>query len=219
MDLYFQCSVNFGLEIVDIYLYASPIVLCLFISCYNVNLFNNIIICRYNKMIYTSNISLEGSNMLFYSLTSAEPWGKRWGFQHLPWGPADVNASENCVWSLLLHKNILTCNIFRKLWRNCVGKFVFSVGRNPQKGTLTTHILKTTLPGHRLKTWWCHVSTFATVHVTGADVTFYDGPGTLTFKTANPCINSTWIALLIHGFVPVKTWLLITCGTAVCAII
>ena len=28
-------------------------------------------------------------------------------------------------------------------------------------------------------------------------------------KTAKPCINSTWIALLIHGFVLVKTWLLI----------
>ena len=28
------------------------------------------------------------------------------------------------------------------------------------------------------------------------------------------CINSAWIALLIHGFSPVNAWLLITCHTA-----
>ena len=34
-----------------------------------------------------------------------------------------------------------------------------------------------------------------------------------------PCINSTLIAWLIHGFLPVKTWLLIACNTAFNAII
>ena len=38
---------------------------------------------------------------------------------------------------------------------------------------------------------------------------FYDGPVMLIRKTAKPCINSTLIALLIHGFVLVKTWLLV----------
>ena len=33
-------------------------------------------------------------------------------------------------------------------------------------------------------------------------------------KTAKPCINITWNALLIREFVPVKTWLLIACDTA-----
>ena len=38
-------------------------------------------------------------------------------------------------------------------------------------------------------------------------------------KTAKPCINSMWIALLIHGFVLIKTWLLIVCDTAFYTII
>ena len=49
-------------------------------------------------------------------------------------------------------------------------------------------------------------------------VSFCDGPGMLICKTAKPCINSMWIALLIHGFVPVKTWLLIAWDTAIYAI-
>ena len=53
-----------------------------------------------------------------------------------------------------------------------------------------------------------------TMHVTDDDVSFCDGPGMLIRKNAKPYINSTWIALLIHGFVPVKTWLLIACDTA-----
>ena len=57
------------------------------------------------------------------------------------------------------------------------------------------------------------------MHITVADVTFCNGPGTLTFKTAKQAYNSTWIALLKHGFVPVKTWLLIPCGTGFYAII
>ena len=45
----------------------------------------------------------------------------------------------------------------------------------------------------------------ATVYFTDDDVSFYDGPGMLISKTGKPCINNTWIALLIHGFVLVKT--------------
>ena len=37
-------------------------------------------------------------------------------------------------------------------------------------------------------------------------------------KVQKPCINRTWIAWLIHGFLPVKTWLLIACDTAFYAI-
>ena len=54
----------------------------------------------------------------------------------------------------------------------------------------------------------------ATVQFTDDDVSFYDGPGMLIRKTAKPCMNSTWIALLINGFVLVKTWLLIARDTA-----
>ena len=44
-------------------------------------------------------------------------------------------------------------------------------------------------------------------------------PGIGVNKVAKPCINSTWIALLINRFLSVKTWLLITCGTSIYAII
>ena len=40
------------------------------------------------------------------------------------------------------------------------------------------------------------VFSFATVHVTDADVTFCDSPGMLTVKAAKQVHNSTWITLL-----------------------
>ena len=79
-------------------------------------------------------------------------------------------------------------------------------------------ILWRPLPGQTIASFWRHDITFVTVHVTDDDVRFCDGPGMLIFKTTKPCINSKWIALLIHGFVLIKTWLLITCGTAFYAI-
>ena len=55
------------------------------------------------------------------------------------------------------------------------------------------------------------------------DVSFCDGPRMLIYRTAKPSFISTLIALLIHGlihgFVPVKTWLLIACDIAFYAII
>ena len=46
----------------------------------------------------------------------------------------------------------------------------------------------------------------ATVYFTDDDVSFYDSPEMLIRKTAKLCIDSTWIALLIDGFVLVQTW-------------
>ena len=57
------------------------------------------------------------------------------------------------------------------------------------------------------------------MRVTDDDVSFCDGPGMFKCKTAKACINSTRIVLLIYGFVPDKTLLLIACNTAVYAII
>ena len=62
------------------------------------------------------------------------------------------------------------------------------------------------------------VNVIATVHFADDDVSFYDGPGMLICKTTKPCINNTWIVLLIHGFVLVKTWLSIAWDTAFYAI-
>ena len=66
-----------------------------------------------------------------------------------------------------------------------------------------------------------HEIAFATVPVTDDDISFCDGPRMLFHKIAKLCINSTWIALLIHvhRLVPIKTWLLIACDTAFYAII
>ena len=75
--------------------------------------------------------------------------------------------------------------------------------------TFTACVLKTPLPGQIPTSCWRHVFTFATVHATDADVTFHDGPWMRTVKAAKQVYNSTWIALLKHGFVLVKTWLLI----------
>ena len=77
--------------------------------------------------------------------------------------------------------------------------------------TFTACVLKTPLPGQIPTSYWCHAFTFNTVHDT--DVTFYDGPGMHTVKAAKQIYNSTWIALLKHGLVLVKTWLLIACST------
>ena len=106
-----------------------------------------------------------------------------------------------------------------KTWRKYLEKFFFPVPIMARKATLPANVFKTPLPGQRLTSCWRHEITFATVHVTGDDISFCDGPGMLIPKTAKPCINSTWIALLIHGFVPVKTSLLIACDTALYAII
>ena len=86
-------------------------------------------------------------------------------------------------------------------------------------GTFTACVLKTPIPGQIPTSCWRHSFTFATVHASDADFTFYDGPGIHTVKAAKHVYNSTWIALLIHGFVMVNTWLLLACGTGFYAII
>ena len=85
-------------------------------------------------------------------------------------------------------------------------------------GKFIACVLKTPLPGQIPTSCWRHVFTFATVHATDADVTFYDGPRMHTVKAATQAYNSTWIALLKHGLVLVKTCLLIACDTCFYAI-
>ena len=62
---------------------------------------------------------------------------------------------------------------------------------------VTRDVLKTPLSGHRLTSSWRHEITFATVHVTDADVSFFDGPG----LTAKSCINSSLLGKDINGSV------------------
>ena len=140
------------------------------------------------------------------------------GFFLFPRDRANVNALENHVWSLLLHKNKLRYMKIRNLWRKWTRKSILSAAKSGN-GTFTACVLKMSLPGQIPTSCWRHGFTFATVHATDADVTFYDGPGMHTVKAAKQVYNSSWIALLKHGFVLVKTWLLITCGTGFYAII
>ena len=76
-----------------------------------------------------------------------------------------------------------------------------------RKSTLPANVLKTPLPGQRYTSLLlCTLLMMTSV--------FMMAPEMLIHKIAKPCINSTWIALLIHGFELVKTWLLIECNTA-----
>ena len=67
------------------------------------------------------------------------------------------------------------------------------------KGTLPANILKIPLPGQMITSFWRHEITLASVHFTDDSIKFCDGLRMIIHKTAKPCINSTWIALLIHG--------------------
>ena len=131
-----------------------------------------------------------------------KPEPERWGFQHLTRGPADVNVSEKHVWSLLLHKTFFSLETFGKLLQKVLFTYTYSGGE--KHGTCE----RFENAASRAKT-----NIIATVHFTDNDVSFYNGTGMLIRKTAKPCIKSTRIALLIHGFVLVKTWLLIACNT------
>ena len=125
-------------------------------------------------------------------------------------GPADVNVSEDHVWLLLLHKNILSLEIVEEN----ASKSLLMV----RKGTLHVNVLRTPLQMITVLTlsnYVCYCALYWCWHL------FCDGPGKLKRKTAKPCIYCTWIALLMYKLVrvTVKIWLLITSDTVFNAII
>ena len=134
-----------------------------------------------------------------------KPEPERWGFQHHPRGQADVIVSEKHVWSLLLHKTFFSLENFGESFH----KALFTCTYNGAENTLPANVLKTP----------AKFNVIATVHFTDDDVSFNDDFGMLIRKTAKLGINSMWLALLIHGFVLVKTWLLIAYDTDFYAII
>ena len=121
------------------------------------------------------------------------------------------------IWSLLLHENTGRCTKTRHLWKKWTVNLYCLWLKTRGNGTFTVCVF---WKRHFQGKYQRHVFTFATLHASDADVT-YDGPGmhTITCKAAKQVYNSTWIALLKHGFVLVKTWLLIACGTGFYAII
>ena len=172
--------------------------------------------------------------MIFYALTSAGPLRrcflgkgfntyrgaqqKRRGFQHLLRGPADLLGPSGGVETLnyqgaqqiLMYQKSMTDRYYciklffrSKTLEKLTQKVLFTCTYNGTQKHVTCEHFENA--ASRAKT-----NVIATVHFTNDDVSFYDGPGMLIRKTAKPCVNSTWI----HGFVPVKTWLLIACDTA-----
>ena len=141
-------------------------------------------------------------------------------FKLFPKDRANVNALENHAWSLLLHKNKLRYMKIRNLWRKWTRKSILSAAKRPRKwhvhcvcfenatSRANTNVMLTSCfyVCYRARYWrWRH---------------FLWRPwNAYTVKAAKQVYNSTWIALLKHGFVLVKTWLLIACGTGFYAII
>ena len=162
---------------------------------------------------------LDGSNMIFYALTSAGHRGRCWKARVStpPERPSRCYCiRKSCLIAIVALKHFFST---RKLWRKCFEKFFFIVPIMARKSTLPANVLKTPLPGQIITSRWRREIKFATVHAIYEYVRFCNGTGLLMRKTTKPCINSTWIALFkIHGFVPFKTWLLIACDTAFYAI-
>ena len=147
---------------------------------------------------------IEGSNLFFYASTSAGPRGWWWnpslkgeGFYD-PRGLADVSVSENHVWSLLLHKvHFVTW----KLWKtplkssflhyyNGAQKHAGFVGFENACSRVKNYVILTSLNYvhfYARYCWWRQLLWRPRMRIC---------------KVQKPCINSTWIAWLIHGFCP-----------------
>ena len=137
-----------------------------------------------------------------------KPEHERRRFQDFPRGQADVNVLENMFVRRYCIKTFCRSKTLEKFLRAVFFFFFFFFFFCAYSG-LHANVLKTQLSWQILTSSWRHEITIASVHVTDDDVSFCDGPIMLIRKTAKP-----WMSLLIHGFVPVKTRLLITCDTA-----
>ena len=75
-----------------------------------------------------------------------KPEPERRGFQHLPWGPADVNVSEKHVWSLLLHKTFFCLKTLEIASKSSF----YLIPIMARKSMLPAKVSKMPLPGKRL---------------------------------------------------------------------
>ena len=122
-----------------------------------------------------------------------------------------ISITEKHVWSLLLHKNTLS---LENVGENASKSSFFLYLQWRWKAVTCEHFEN---PASRAKTNVILTSQnyvrYCAYHWLWCQFLWM-----LIRKTAKPCINSTSIALVIHGFVPVKTWLLIACDTVFYAI-
>ena len=128
-----------------------------------------------------------------------------------PRGLANVSVSENNVWSLLLHKVILSLKNFGKTLQ----KVHFCITKMARKricrfwnacSRAKTYVILTSLNYLHFYASYCWSHQFLW------------RPRMSICKVQKLCINSAWIAWLIYAFLPVKTWLFIVCNTAFYAI-
>ena len=154
--------------------------------------------------------------MIFYALTSAGPRGSCGNASLKGEG---FNTTRGAQQMLMYQNSMSDCyycikHFFRlKTLEKLLQKVLFTCTYNGQKSMLPWNVLKMLLPGQRLTSLLLNTLLMMTS-------VFMTAPECFNIrKTANPCINSMWIALLIHGLVLVKTWLLIACDTAFYGII
>ena len=84
--------------------------------------------------------------------------GRRLRLLTLPEGPANVNALESHVWSLLLHRNTVRCSKTRSFEENEPINLFFLWLKARLNGTFSVCILKMPLPGQILTS--CMTSRF-----------------------------------------------------------
>ena len=144
-------------------------------------------------------------NICWAPREALKPESERRVFQLLFSGQANVNVSENHVWSLLLHRNIFSLDNFGDSEYASIFFLYLQWHANARYlGTASraqTNVLVTSLfyACYRARYWcWRHLLRW---------------PRNTYFKTAKQGYDSAWIALLKYGFAPVKTWLLIASGT------
>ena len=151
-------------------------------------------------------------------MLKSEP--ERQGFQHLPRGPADVsgsgfNTSLGAQQMLMYQKSMFDCYyciktffFARKTLNKLLQKVLFTCIIMAQKSILLANIFKMSLPGQ-----WLTSSLLCTLLMMTS--VFMMAPECLFIKPQSCALTD----LLIHGFVLVKTWLLIACNTPFYAII
>ena len=133
-------------------------------------------------------------------------------------GTSKCKCIESYAWSLLLHKNILSCKNIRKCWRKCFEKNLSSSRHYATKCQVICVYFENAVSrtnDNIILTSWNYVCYHARYWYC---IRFCDRLGMLISKTAWQIYNSMWIALLKQGFLPFNSWLLIAPGTGFYAI-
>ena len=151
--------------------------------------------------------------MIFYALTSAGPRARCWNPSlkgesfNTSWGAQQMQMYQKSMFDrYYCKKTFFSLENFGET----ASKSLFTCTYNGAEKHITCKCFENAAT--RAKT-----NVITTVYFTDDDVSFYDGPRMLIRTNVKPQSHAS--TLLIHGFLLVKTWLLITCPTAFYAII